>query len=109
MNGVRASGTIVHIRKFDKIYTNIVRFRFFFRIAERSIDETCNKQAKMNVSPFEDNNEHLGFTHIFGSDSSQNFVSSLYLTDGLKQHVLTNLGMLILAKGLRSFHYKTFD
>ena len=26
-SGVRASITVVHTRKFDKIYTNIVRFR----------------------------------------------------------------------------------
>ena len=32
-SGVRASITIVDIRKFYKIHTNIVRFRFFFRIA----------------------------------------------------------------------------
>ena len=30
LSGVKASGTIVHLRKFDKIYTNIVRFRIAF-------------------------------------------------------------------------------
>ena len=31
-SGVRASTTIVHIRKFYKMHHNIVRFRFFPRI-----------------------------------------------------------------------------
>ena len=35
--GVRASITIVHIRKFLKMHHNIVRFTFFLRIAKRSI------------------------------------------------------------------------
>ena len=43
LNGVRASSAIVHIRKFYKIYANVVHFRFFFRIAKRSIAYgTCN-------------------------------------------------------------------
>ena len=33
-SGVRASIIIVHIRKFYKLYQNIVRFRLFFRIAK---------------------------------------------------------------------------
>ena len=36
-SGVRASITIVRIRKFDKMHQNIVRFRFFLTIAKRSI------------------------------------------------------------------------
>ena len=35
--GIRAPIAIVHIRKFFKMYENIVRFRFFFRIARRSL------------------------------------------------------------------------
>ena len=38
-SGVRASTTIVHVRKFFKIHRNIVRFRFFPRIAKRSIEK----------------------------------------------------------------------
>ena len=37
-SGVRGSITIMQIRKFFKVHHNIVRFRFFFRIAKRSID-----------------------------------------------------------------------
>ena len=37
-SGVRASITIVHIRKFYKMYQRIVRMRFFFKIAKRSIE-----------------------------------------------------------------------
>ena len=37
LSGVRASITIVRIRKFFKMHHNIVRFRFFLGIAERSI------------------------------------------------------------------------
>ena len=37
LSGVRASSTIAHILNFDKTYTNIACFRFFFRIAKRSI------------------------------------------------------------------------
>ena len=36
-SGVRASITIVCIRKFFKVHHNNVRFRFFPRIAKRSI------------------------------------------------------------------------
>ena len=36
-SGVIASISIVHIRRFFKMHTNIVRFRFFPRIAKRSI------------------------------------------------------------------------
>ena len=36
-SGVRASITIVHIRKFYQTLQSIVRLRFFFRIAKRSI------------------------------------------------------------------------
>ena len=36
-SGVRASITIVHIRKFLRMHHNIVRFRFFPRIAKRPI------------------------------------------------------------------------
>ena len=36
-SGVRGSLTIMQIRKFFKVHHNIVRFRFFFRIAKRSI------------------------------------------------------------------------
>ena len=36
-SGVRGSITIVHIRKFYKSLQNIIRLRFFFRIAKRSI------------------------------------------------------------------------
>ena len=36
-SGVRASITTADIRKFYKMYQSIVRFRFFFRIAKRSI------------------------------------------------------------------------
>ena len=41
-SGVRGSITIVHIRKFYKLYHNIVRFRFFPRIAKRSISSHVN-------------------------------------------------------------------
>ena len=34
---VRASIIIVHIRKFFKMHQSVVRFRFFFRIAKRSM------------------------------------------------------------------------
>ena len=37
-SGVRGSITIMHIRKFFRLHHNIVRFRFFPRIAKRSID-----------------------------------------------------------------------
>ena len=37
LSGVRASITILHIRKFYKMLSNIVRSRFFFRIAKRSM------------------------------------------------------------------------
>ena len=36
-SGVRASITIVHFQKFYKMLQSIVRLRFFFRLAERSI------------------------------------------------------------------------
>ena len=36
-SGVRGSITIIHIRKFFNLRHNIVRFRFFSRIAKRSI------------------------------------------------------------------------
>ena len=36
-SGVKASITIVHIRKFYKMLQSIIRLRFFFRIAKRSI------------------------------------------------------------------------
>ena len=36
-SGVRGSTTIMHIRKFLKLHHDIVRFRFFPRIAKRSI------------------------------------------------------------------------
>ena len=36
-SGIRASIAIMHIRKFFKLHHNIVRFRFFPRIAKRSI------------------------------------------------------------------------
>ena len=36
-SGVRGSITIMHIRKFFKVHHNIVRFRFFSRIAKRSM------------------------------------------------------------------------
>ena len=36
-SGARASITIMHIRKFFKLHHNIVRFRFFPRLAKRSI------------------------------------------------------------------------
>ena len=36
-SGVRSSITIMHIRKFFKLHHDIVRFRFFPRIAKRSI------------------------------------------------------------------------
>ena len=36
-SGLRAFITFVHIGKFFKVHQNIVRFRFFFRVAERSI------------------------------------------------------------------------
>ena len=36
-SGVRASITIVYIRRFYKMWQSIVRLRFFSRIAERSI------------------------------------------------------------------------
>ena len=36
-SGVRGSIAIMHIRKFFKLHHNIVRFRFFPRIAKRSI------------------------------------------------------------------------
>ena len=36
-SGVRGSITIVHIRKFFKLHHDIVRFRFFPRIAKRFI------------------------------------------------------------------------
>ena len=36
-SGVRGSFTIMHIRKFFKLHHNIVRSRFFPRIAKRSI------------------------------------------------------------------------
>ena len=39
-SGVRASITIVYIRKFYKMLQSIVRLRFFFRIAKRSIQES---------------------------------------------------------------------
>ena len=35
-SGVRASTTIVHVRKFFKVHQYIVRFRIFARIAKRS-------------------------------------------------------------------------
>ena len=38
-SGVRGSNAIMHIRKFFKLHHNIVRFRFFPRIAKRSIVE----------------------------------------------------------------------
>ena len=37
LSGIRASITVVHIRKFFKMHHNIFRFIFFFRIAKRSI------------------------------------------------------------------------
>ena len=36
-SGVRGSIAIMHIRRFFKLHHNIVRFRFFPRIAKRSI------------------------------------------------------------------------
>ena len=40
-SGVRASITIVHIRKFYQMQQSIVRLRFFLRIAKRSIPNTA--------------------------------------------------------------------
>ena len=57
-SGVRGSIAIMHIRKFFKLHHNIVRFRFFPRIAKRSIviealtplDRTsCIKMYKNNA------------------------------------------------------------
>ena len=49
-NGVRASFSVVHIRKFFKMYHNIARFRFFHRIAKRSIDDLLN-DSKYYIRP----------------------------------------------------------
>ena len=40
LNGVRSSLTIVHIRKFYKLFQDSVGFRSFFRIVRRSIWST---------------------------------------------------------------------
>ena len=40
-SGIRASITIVYIRKFYEMQQSIVRLRFFFKIAKRSIAETA--------------------------------------------------------------------
>ena len=49
-SGVRASITIVHIRKFYKMYQSIVRLRFFFRIAKRSIPGNAKSAIRRNAS-----------------------------------------------------------
>ena len=36
-NGARASVTMVHVRKFFEVHQSIVRFRFFLRVAKKSI------------------------------------------------------------------------
>ena len=41
-SGVKGSITIMHVRKFFKMHHNIVRFRFFPRIAKRSIVKDKN-------------------------------------------------------------------
>ena len=50
LSGVRASIIIVHIRKFYKMLKNIVRFRFFFRIAKRSIPNRSNRSKVIRYS-----------------------------------------------------------
>ena len=39
LSGARASITIVLVRKYFKVHQNIIRFRFFLRVAKRSIAE----------------------------------------------------------------------
>ena len=48
-SGVRGSFIIVHIRKFFKMHHNIVRFRFFPRIAKRSMGafkRVCDEETR---------------------------------------------------------------
>ena len=55
-SGVRASITIVHIRKFYKTQQCIVRLRFFFRIAKRSIVITLTPHDRISCIKMHDNN-----------------------------------------------------
>ena len=48
-SGVKASITIVHIRKFYKMEQSIVRLRFFLRIAKRSIPKQQNLQFLLKI------------------------------------------------------------
>ena len=48
-SGVRASISIVHIRTFFKMHQRVVRFRFVFRIAKRSIS-VRNSSAPSRIS-----------------------------------------------------------
>ena len=48
-SGVTASITIVHIRIFFKMQQSIVRLRFFFRIAKRSIHGTQEDPTETSI------------------------------------------------------------
>ena len=71
-SGVRASITIVHIRKFYKMWQSIVRLRFFFRIAKRSID-TFLSMANFKCSMLQKQNQFLFRVKNYGKNFLKEF------------------------------------